>query len=182
MIRAIHKTCRVRYLLPSLHILVACATLAQVPTGSINGLVSDPKDAVIVGAHVTALNLAQGLSRETATNGSGLYILPDLPAGTYTLRIEGKGFAAQQFNGVLLEAGRTTTLDARLQIASAGTSVDVNASASNLDVTQSMIQGQITSKTIDSIPLNGRNFLELAYLVPGNRPAPTFQPRPTHWK
>ena len=152
----------------------------QIPTGSLNGLVTDPKDAIIVGARVTAVSTTQGFSRDTLTSSSGLYVLPDLPAGQYSLKIEQTGFATSEFKGIVLEAGRTTTVDAKLQIAAAGTTVEVNAAAVSVNLTQSMIQGEITSKTIESIPLNGRNFLELAYLVPGNRPAPTFDPTKTN--
>src|SRR5580693_343427 len=152
----------------------------QVPVGSISGIVTDPKDAVVAGARVVALSAAQGVSRDTVTNGSGFYLLSDLPAGSYNLRIEQTGFALSEFNGIELETGHSATIDAKLQIAQAGTTVEVNASAATVDLTQSMIQGQITSTTIESIPLNGRNFLELAYLVPGNRPAPTFDPTKTN--
>jgi hypothetical protein len=157
-----------------------CVAHGQIPTGSLNGLVTDPKDAVVVGARVTAVSATQGFSRDTGTDRSGLYVLPDLPAGEYSLKIEKAGFAISEFNSIVLEAGRTTTVDAKLQIAAAGTMVEVNAAALSPNLTQSMIQGEITSKTIQSIPLNGRNFLELAYLVPGNRPAPTFDPTKTN--
>jgi hypothetical protein len=169
----------------SLSVLTAAAlfagiAFAQVPVGSINGIVTDPKDAVVPGAHVTAVSAAQGVSRETVSNNSGLYSLSDLPPGAYVLRIEDPGFAVSEFQNVVLEAGHNTTIDAKLQIAHARTTVEVNATALAVDPTQSMIQGQITSKTIENIPLNGRNFLELAYLVPGNRPAPTFDPTKTN--
>src|ERR1700723_3029452 len=160
--------------------LFAGIGFAQVPLASINGIVTDPKDAVVAGAHVTVVNAAQGLSRETVSNSSGLYSLSDLPPGAYSLRIEEPGFAVSEFGNIVLLAGQSTTIDARLAVARTGTTVEVNASAATVDVTQSMIQGQITSQTIESIPLNGRNFLELAYLVPGNRPAPTFDPTKTN--
>jgi hypothetical protein len=133
-----------------------------------------------VGAQVTVLNSALGVSRETKTNSSGLFVVSDLPVGSYSLRIAQPGFAANEVKDVGLEAGYTTAIDVKLQIAQAGSTVEVNASETSIDVTQSMIQGQITSKTIESIPLNGRNFLELAYLVPGNRPAPNFDPTKTN--
>jgi hypothetical protein len=171
---------RLQFVVVGALVLAAGAVCAQVPDGGLNGLVTDPKEAVIVGAHVTATSATQGTARETVTNGSGLYVLPNLPAGVYELKIEQSGFAPSEFKGVTIEAGRSATVDAKLQIASAGATVDVNAAVANLDLTQSMIQGQITSKTIESIPLNGRNFLELAYLVPGNRPAPTFDPTKTN--
>jgi hypothetical protein len=156
---------------------IACA---QVPTGSMNGIVTDPKDAVVIGARIDAISTTQGVSRSTVTNSSGRYDLPDLPAGAYDLKIEQTGFASSEFKSVVIEAGRSSTVDAKLQVASAGTTVDVSESVIGVNETQSMIQGQITSKTIESIPLNGRNFLELAYLVPGNRPAPTFDPTKTN--
>ncbi len=169
-----------RIFLSAIIAVAASLAQAQVPTGSLNGRVTDPKDAVLVGAQVTATNLAQGVSRATVTNASGLYDLPDLPAGAYELAIHSNGFADRVEKGIAIEAGRDTTVDARLSVAGAGTTVEVNANAESIDVTQSMLQGQITSKTIDSIPLNGRNFLELAYLIPGNRPAPTFDPTKTN--
>ena len=155
---------------------------AQLPTSTISGRVTDPQSAVIRGAHVTAISTGQGISRDAFTDESGLYVLPNLPPGTYELRIEQAGFAPREEHGVALEAGRTTTLDAALQVATAGTTVNVatTSTSENIDLSQSMIQGQITSNTIASIPLNGRNFLELAYLVPGNRPAPTFDPTKTN--
>jgi len=153
---------------------------AQVPTGSVTGIVTDPKGALAVGAQVTLLNSALGVSRETTTNGSGLYGFSDLPVGSYNLRIAQQGFATNEVKDIVLEAGNTKTIDVKLQIAEAGSTIEVNAIETSVDTTQSMIQGQITSKTIESIPLNGRNFLELAYLVPGNRPAPNFDPTKTN--
>ncbi len=153
---------------------------AQVPVGSLNGIVTDPKGAVITSAHITAVSAAQGVSRDTVTDNSGLYSLADLPIGAYDLRVEHTGFATAEFKSVILEAGLSRTIDARLTIAATPTTVQVNASNAAVDLTQSMIQGQITSRTIESIPLNGRNFLELAYLIPGNRPAPTFDPTKTN--
>jgi hypothetical protein len=160
--------------------MLATVGFAQVPTGSINGRVTDAKDAVVVGAKVTAVSAAQGESRTTVTNKSGLYVLPDLPVGAYDLKIEAIGFATREIKEIQLEAGRDTTADAALNVAAAGTTVQVDATATSVDQTQSMIQGEITSKTIENIPLNGRNFLELAYLIPGNRPAPTFDPTKTN--
>lgn len=153
---------------------------AQVPTSTLNGIVTDPQNAVIIGAHVTIRSEALDISRTIETNGSGLYGVPDLLPGSYDVRIETPGFAPYESKSIQLEAGRITTLDARLVVAGQGATVTVGAAAERVEVTQSMLQGEITAKTIDSIPLNGRNFLELAYLVPGNRPAPTFDPTKTN--
>jgi hypothetical protein len=169
-----------RFALAAIVAVTASGLFAQIPSGSLNGRVTDSKDAVLVGARVTAVNTAQEDTRVTVTNGSGLYGLPDLPVGQYDLKIEAAGFATREVKGIVIEAGHSTTMDAQLVVANAGTTVEVNATASNVDLTQSMIQGQITSKTIENIPLNGRNFLELAYLIPGNRPAPTFDPTKTN--
>lgn len=153
---------------------------AQVPTGEVNGIVTDPHDAVVANAHVIAVSKSQGISRETSTNSDGLYVFPNLPAGNYDLKIDASGFAPLEFKGVVVQVGRATTLDAKLQVAGVGTTINVSEGAGEIELTQSMIQGEITSATIQSIPLNGRNFLELAYLIPGNRPAPNFDPTKTN--
>jgi hypothetical protein len=120
-----------------------------------------------------------GTSRQTQTNSEGLYQFSSLDIGTYNVRVESPAFAPTEVPGVVLQAGRTQTVDITLH---PGTQVIVEVTAQNqsVDLTQSMLQGQISSNTIGSIPLNGRNFLELAYLVPGNRPAPTFDPTKTN--
>ena len=107
----------VRFLLLGLLIPAASVVYAQIPDGGLNGLVTDPKDAVVAGAHVAAVSTTQGISRETVTNGSGLYVLSNLPAGTYDLKIEQAGFAATEFKAIAIEAGRTSTIDAKLSSA-----------------------------------------------------------------
>src|SRR5580692_5507237 len=156
------------------------AVQAQVPTGTINGIVTDPHQAVVTGAHVSAIERATGASRETVSNADGVYSIPNLPTGVYDVRITAAGFAVSEFQSVQLQAGRASTLDAELKLAEVGQSVSVTDVTSTVELTQSVIQGQITSSTIENIPLNGRNFLELAYLVPGNRPAPNFDPTKTN--
>jgi hypothetical protein len=163
----------------SLGAFVLGKAFAQTPTGAINGRVTDPQAAVVTAAQITAESIAQGISRKTITNNKGLYSIPDLPAGVYLVRVQHKGFASSEFEKVVVQAGQAITLNAKLKIATAGTTVNVSSSPQSVNLTQSMIQGHITGKTIRSIPLNGRNFLELAYLIPGNRPAPTFDPTKT---
>jgi Carboxypeptidase regulatory-like domain/TonB dependent receptor len=158
----------------------AAVTHAQLPTGTINGRVTDPGAAVVTGAQVVAVNQSTNVSRETATNADGLYVFSELTAGLYSVSIKASGFAASEFKDVVLQAGRATTVDAELKVASLGTSVTVAGATNSVELTQSMIQGQVTSATIENIPLNGRNFLELAYLIPGNRPAPNFDPTKTN--
>lgn len=153
---------------------------AQLPSSTVYGSVKDPQGAPIAGAQVTITSIAQGLSRQVVTNIEGLYVIPSLPIGRYDMKIEERGFETIEFQDVVLEAGKTVTLNRTLSIAKANTVANVTAMNQSVNLSQSMIQGQITSTTIQSMPLNGRNFLELAYLVPGNRPAPTFDPTKTN--
>ena len=161
-------------------LLHSAFTWSQSPTATLSGIVKDSQGAVIEGARVAATSVAQGSIRETLTNSSGVYSIPNLLPGEYRVEVRSKGFAAVQYGTVDLEAGRTLTLDASLVPAGQITTVNVTAANETVDLAQSMLQGQINENTIESIPLNGRNFLELAYLIPGNRPAPTFDPTKTN--
>ncbi|MDR3775226.1 MAG: TonB-dependent receptor [Terracidiphilus sp.] len=163
-----------------LTLCIATGMQAQTPTSTVSGIVKDSQGALVQGARVQITNTAQGTTRESVTNANGFYSIPDLIPGEYRGLVNAKGFATAQYAGVVLEAGRTFTLDAALTPATQVTTVNVTAAAQTVDLEQSMIQGQITENTIESIPLNGRNFLELAYLIPGNRPAPTFDPTKTN--
>jgi hypothetical protein len=177
--------CRPHHFISSFGVLMLLALssaslFAQVPTATVNGIVRDPHDAVVAGARAIATNLATQAERETSSNSDGLYVIPDLSAGNYNIRIESTGFTTLEFKNVTLEAGRVTTLDAHLTIVGSSTTVNVSTDVSSVELTQSMIQGEITSGAIQTLPLNGRNFLELAYLIPGNRPAPNFDPTKTN--
>jgi len=102
---------------------------AQVPTTVVNG----NRDRHAWGSHyraaVSATHLATGVVRQTSSNTDGVYAIPDLPAGSYDVHIEATGFAAREFAAVELEAGRATTLDARLEVASVNSTVHVPALA-----------------------------------------------------
>ena len=153
---------------------------AQLPTATLNGIVSDPQGAAIVGARVVATNKATGISREATTGTGGQYVVTNLEPGRYDVRIEGKGFAVREYTDFELEVGRVETLDVSLALATLGQQVTVSEVPVSVDLTQSTVQNQITASTVESMPLNGRNFLELAFLLPGNRPAVNFDPTKTN--
>jgi len=93
---------------------------------------SDPHEAVVPNARVVVINKAQGVSRETSSNADGLYVFANLPAGGYDLKIQASGFAPMEFKEVIIQAGRTTTLDARLQVAGVGAMVNVSEGAGEI--------------------------------------------------
>ena len=163
-----------------LSLLLAGFGWAQLPTATLNGIVTDPQGAVVSGATVTTISQATGETRTVRTGGDGRYAIPNLAPGDYDVSIEGTGFAKRQFKAIRLEVGRNVTLDVPLGVAKVGEVVTVTGGESQIQLTQSQIQGQIASSTIENIPLNGRNFLELAFLLPGNRPATNFDPTKTN--
>ena len=109
---------------------------------------------------------------------SGLFA--NVAPGDYTADVESPTFAKAEVKNVRLEVGHASTLDVKLTPAKVGEVVTVQASEAQVDSTQSEVQGLVTAPTIENIPLNGRNFLELAYLIPGSRPATNFDPTKTN--
>jgi len=162
-------------------VAILCSSVsAQLPTSTLNGTVFDPQGAAVAKAKVSIANQATGVVREGNSDPQGFYTFVNVPPGDYKVRVESAGFAGAEINNVRLEVGRTSTIDVKLTVAKAGEIVTVQVQEAQVDLTQSEVQGLVTSNTIGSIPLNGRNFLELAFLIPGNRPATNFDPTKTN--
>jgi hypothetical protein len=143
----------------------------------LSGDVTDPSGAVVSGAAVTVQTKATGLSRSATTNGTGLFIVNGLAPGAYEVRIAAKTFSSTVTN-VQLEVGQQQNLKIHLAPESAQTTVTIASTdaAPLVNTSTSIVDGVINSQQIDSLPLNGRNFMELSLLVPGNAPAPNFDP------
>lgn len=153
----------------------------QAATATLTGRVSDPNEASVRGAVVTAVHKATGTERDTVTNEEGLYVISNLAAGEYEVRIKAKGFSDRSFPNVVLPVGQNTTLNISLQLPGIESVINAEVDAENpIDTSASVVDGIIKSREIDGLPLNGRNFLELALLVPGNSPAPNFDPTKTN--
>src|SRR5207245_381826 len=142
--------------------------LAQttVATGSIVGTVTDPSGAVIVGAQVSVSNNATGQEIHVTTNSAGTYNSGALIAGDYTLRISAKGFSTVMSRITVL-IGNTASGDARLPLGTGAEVIDVTSSGLKVNTQQAMVQGVLNSLQVESLPVNGRNFLDLAQLEPG---------------
>lgn len=161
-------------------LILSIAVTAQLPTSTLNGTVTDPQGGVVAGAKVVITNTATGVSRETTTGSDGGFAVTDLTPGDYSVRVSASGFAVSEFKEIRLDVGRARTLDVSLKIAKSGELVEVTAGEIAVDLTQSEVQGLMESQAIETLPLNGRNFLDLAFLIPGNRPAARFDPTKTN--
>jgi hypothetical protein len=162
-----------------LFLVMSIAVLAQLPTSTLNGTVIDPQGAAVVGAKVSVINQATGATRDTATDTAGFYSVPNLLPADYTVRVAAANFAKAEAKNVRLDVGRASTVDIKLAIAKAGEIVEVTGTEVAVNTTQSEVQGVVSAPEMENLPLNGRNFLELAFLIPGNRPAPRFDPTKT---
>src|SRR5260370_19183542 len=148
--------------------LVASAVLqAQFDTGQIGGFVRDASQAVVSGASVTVTNQGNGEQRQTTTNSSGYYVVPNLPVGTYSVTAELAGFKKTVQSGIVLDSAGKLNVDLTLTVGAVTESVEVNASATQVQ-TESGQAGRVgTTKQIQDLTLNGRNPIYLALLKPG---------------
>src|ERR1700723_4132382 len=136
-------------------------------TGSFSGTVSDNAGAVVSGATVRATSQGTGLSREAKTDDSGHYLIPLLPVAFYTIRVEAQGFGAAEQKDVRLQIDEHRELDFTVAPASVATSVEVNATEVAVETTNPTLGQVITSEQVAELPLNGRDFVQLATLTPG---------------
>jgi hypothetical protein len=134
--------------------------------GSIQGVITDPTGAVVNGAKVTISDKATGQTTTTFSSASGLYNSGGLIPGNYLVRVEGKGFKTSEFPAVV-QVTVTTTGNVRLELGQEATVVEVQGAAVTVNTEQATVQGVLNGEQIDNLPVNGRNFLDLAQLEPG---------------
>lgn len=144
--------------------LVASIAAAQGGTGQISGTVTDPNGAVVSGASVKATNTATNFSRETTTDGGGNYSISLLPAGNYSVQINGQGFKAVDLKAVVSIA-QTTVANVDLSVGGGEVSVDVVAPTLQVETSQN--GRTVSGETIRQLPLPTRNFQQLLTLSPG---------------
>src|SRR5262245_644400 len=142
---------------------------AQTPTGIISGVVRDPSGAAIVAAPIRSMNLSTGLARTVFSSEQGDYAFTVLLTGDYEVTVEAPGFQ-RAVRAVSVEAGATTTVNFDLNIGEVGESITVQATSPQIQYDSNTVSSSITRNPIESLPLNGRNFLELAKLNPGVQP------------
>ena len=141
--------------------------MAQTPTGSIQGLVTDKSGAAIQGATVTIVQTTTNEARNTATDASGRYNVPFIDPGTYTITVDAKGFRSARQENVLVQVTETRAVDFQLEVGAVNQTIQVTASTEALDVDTSTLGETIQSQTLLQLPNNGRNIFSFALLVPG---------------
>jgi len=152
----------------------------QAATATLSGRVTDINGAAIAGAKVIAIQIATGARREAVTSGEGLYALTNLNPGAYELVFEKEGFKKHLFQNYSIQVGQSLLKDARMEVGQISDTLDDLIGREPLvNTTNALVEGNIKPREISSLPLNGRNYLELALLIPGNTPAPNFDPTKT---
>jgi outer membrane receptor protein involved in Fe transport len=155
---------------------------AQQPAAAnLSGRVVDINGAVVPAVQIIVRHKATGIERETTTNAEGIFVVTNLAVGEYEVEAHREGFKNMIITALELQVGQTLTLEIKLEVGEIVDRVDNLCCYEPLvNTTTTVVDEVISKREIESLPLNGRNFLELALLVPGNAPAPNFDPTKTN--
>ena len=148
-------------------LLLACGGAYAVVTASISGTVTDASGATVVGATVTATNVATGVATAQNTNGQGYYSFQELPLGTYTLEVQQTGFKAYKETGLILDVNSALTVDVKLQVGQASEVVQVAADTLQVETVNTQMGEVISGKEMTDVPLVTRSYTDLLALQPG---------------
>lgn len=136
-------------------------------TGTIRGTVTDPSGAIVPNAAVTAKESSTGLERKVASNESGIFVFPDLPIGTYSLKISAPGFQTQNRPNLQLLTGQTMDLTIALAVGQQTQEITVTSEAQQIQTSTSTVEQTVSQQQMRDLPLNGRNPLQLTTLTAG---------------
>jgi hypothetical protein len=169
--------CRMRRKMRLLAVAVLCVGYAhaQTTSGLVTGVVTDPSGAVVSGADIEVTNQDTGLQRATKSNDSGIYIVPQLPPGTYSISAKATGFAAQNRQNVQLDVNQSVTLNFSFSTAAVSQTIDVHIAPPLLNTTSATLSNVIGHQETVDLPLNGRQFTQLSLLTPGVAPVEQSQ-------
>ncbi|HUO34902.1 MAG TPA: carboxypeptidase regulatory-like domain-containing protein [Candidatus Acidoferrum sp.] len=146
--------------------LVPAFAQTTISSGSIQGTVTDPSGAGVPNAKITVTSKQTGQTEKLTSSASGVYSTVALTPGNYSVRIEATNFKTAELS-VVVQVGVVTPGNVRLEVGAASTTVEVQSSAVQVNTEQASVQGVLTRTQIENLPVNGRNFLDLAQLEPG---------------
>jgi len=149
----------------------AVATLWASPTGSVSGIVRDPSGALVPNVKLVLTSNATNTQLTTTSNTSGEFQFLQLPPETYSLVAEGSGFKKSSIGSVVVQVDQVTHIELTLEVGSVSESVQVEAVAPLLENDKSTLSSVVDTRTIANMPLNARQYLDLALLTPGAIPS-----------
>jgi len=150
-----------------LAILVPLRADAQTPSGEISGTIVDGSGLPVPGVTVTLNNVATNVARVVQTNESGLYVISAIPPGTYDLKAELTGFSTVERKAIVVQVGSASRISFTMEVGNLSETLEVKAGAPLIQTENAAISTVIENRAIVELPLNGRNYLQLASLIPG---------------
>ena len=170
MLRACKKIVLAAFLL----IGFPAITFGQAGSATLSGKVTDPSGLVVVGANVEATNIGTNVTYPAETNDAGFYSLSSLPPGKYSLTVQKVGFQSIVKPNIDLHVADDISVNFELQIGVTGQTVTVAGGAPLVNTSNSSLSGLVQADEIASMPLNGRNYINLTLLQPGIAPSPNI--------
>src|SRR5579862_4926677 len=147
-------------------LLLSSLAFAQ-STGVIQGTVTDASGAAVPNASISVRETSTSQERSAVTDSTGSYQIPSLPVGTWRVEVKASGMAQTVADNLIVSVGTTVRQDFSLKVASASEVVEVEASAAMVETSSVSVGAVVNQRSVQEVPLNGRHFVDLAYLVPG---------------
>jgi Carboxypeptidase regulatory-like domain len=156
-----------RYLSILFVLLVTVPGFTQTFHGTVSGVVVDSQGAVIADAAVQLTNPATGLTLNAKSNKEGEFIFPELTVGIYQLTVNISGFQTKKIDDINVEVSKVQNIKVEMSVGAESTFIDVTANAVQTDTTSSALVAVIDSKSVQEMPMNGRNFTQMTHFAPG---------------
>jgi len=141
-------------------LVVPGITRAQLVTAALRGAVTDPQGAAVSDAEVTITDMGTAFTRTVKASSDGVYNFPDLPLGSYRLRVSHPGFKAVEWTSIVLHVADSVVINVKLEVGPVSEQVTVEASAIQVETTSGDLTGLIQGNQVQQLPLNGRNYAD----------------------